>query len=261
MDRPPGRRLEKVLADFAEQHGVLTRAREQIRGLSVTARSRDDVVEVTVDADGRAREVRFVDKRFRDMTAPQLGESVMEALATARAEVAARATAVTTTANFRLSTSAEPMALDGPAAPDADRDAPSVCWRRLVREARTVTAGLVPVRDPAAVKADGTVGTWGTGVQEAGPGLRDTPRSRPQGPLWGRDRPGTRSPATRTPPPVELREAVMALRDAVCDVVGGTCRPSSTCGCEGALERRGAARGPSPADTRISSSRTRDTME
>ncbi|MGW0812811.1 YbaB/EbfC family nucleoid-associated protein [Streptomyces viridiviolaceus] len=102
MDRPGGSRLERVLADFAEQHGVVSRAREQLRALSVTALSRDGAVQVTVDADGRAAGIRFVGQPFRDMTAPQLGGSVMDALTTARSEVETRTTAVLATAGFRL---------------------------------------------------------------------------------------------------------------------------------------------------------------
>ncbi|WP_338704149.1 YbaB/EbfC family nucleoid-associated protein (plasmid) [Streptomyces sp. Q6] len=90
METPPVRRLEYALADFAERYAALARAREQIRAVSVTACSRDDVVEVTVGADGRPASIRFIDERFRQMPAAQLGDSVLEALSTARAEVAAR---------------------------------------------------------------------------------------------------------------------------------------------------------------------------
>ncbi|GGJ58731.1 YbaB/EbfC family nucleoid-associated protein [Streptomyces brasiliensis] len=227
METPPGR-LEQVLADFAEQYGAVTRAREQMRALSVTARSRDGVVEVTVDADGRAAGIRFVDKRFREMKAPQLGESVLEALTTARAEVAARATAVMTAANFRLPPSVEPVPCDDPVPPGAVREGPSVCRRHLVREARTVASGPVAVRDAGVLKTGGTVGAW-----EAGTGLRDATRPRPQGPLWGRSRPGTRSSSPYTPPPAELRDAVMALRDSLCDAA------SDTCECAGVPEQPG----------------------
>ncbi|MFF5552991.1 YbaB/EbfC family nucleoid-associated protein [Streptomyces olivaceoviridis] len=188
MDRPPGSRLEKILADFAEQWGVLSRAREQMRALSVTACSKDGVVEVTVGADGRAAGVHFVSQRFRELAAPQLGDSVMEALTTARTEFAARTTAVLTAANIRLPMAAEGAHEDEPPSPEAIREAPSVCWRRLVREARTMAVGPGPVRDSAWTR-----------------------------PLWGR--PGTLSALPHTPLPSELYEAVTALRDALCDAV------------------------------------------
>ncbi|MFB7510421.1 MULTISPECIES: YbaB/EbfC family nucleoid-associated protein [Streptomyces] len=233
MNTPPGSRLEKALADFAEQHGTLARAREQMRALSVTARSRDGVVEVTVDADGRAAGIGFVDKRFREMLAPQLGDSVLEALTTARAEVAARATAVMMAANLRLPRCAEPAHRDEPVSPDTVPDTPSVCWRRLVGEARAVVSGLASVREPGVLKADSAVGTW-----EATAGFLETSRSRSQGPLWGHSRPGARSTSAHAPLPAELRDAVMALRESVCDAVRDS-RPPSVCGYVGALERPG----------------------
>ncbi|MEV6182804.1 YbaB/EbfC family nucleoid-associated protein [Streptomyces sp. NPDC052015] len=93
-------RLENVLADFAERYATLSRAREQLKALTVTTRSRNGVVEVTVGAHGRPVRVRFVDQRFRGMAAPQLRDSVLEALTTARAEVAARAAAVMAAADL-----------------------------------------------------------------------------------------------------------------------------------------------------------------
>ncbi|MER6165538.1 YbaB/EbfC family nucleoid-associated protein [Streptomyces violaceorubidus] len=198
MDRPGGRRLEAALDDFAEQHGVLSRAREQIRALSVTARSGDGVVEVTVNAEGRMAGIRFVGRRFREMTPGQLGESVMVALATARSEVVARTTAVVATASRRLPEALEAAASRAPASPGPARDAPAVCWRGFVREARA------ELTEPAG--------------------------SRPQEPLWGPSRPRARCAAGH-PPPFELREAVMALRAAVCLAVVEH-RSSPACGCE-----------------------------
>ncbi len=188
MDRPGGSRLERVLADFAEQHGVLSSAREQLRALSVTALSRDGAVEVTVDADGRAAGIRFVGRHFRDMTAPQLGSSVMDALTTARSEVEARAAAALATAGFRLPPSGPPVPVDGPAAHDPARERP--------------------------------VGQWTPGGADGAGVLRERARSRPQGPLWGRSRTGACSPAWPAPPPLDLREAVTALRAAVRAAVG-----------------------------------------
>lgn len=188
MDRTPGTRLEKILADFAERYAVLTRAREQMRALSVTACSRDGVVEVTVGADGRAAGVHFVSRRFRELAASQLGDSVMEALTTARTEFAARAIAVLTAANMCLQVTVEGASGDEPPGPEAVRETPAVCWRRLVREARAAAVGPGPVHDS----------TWAR-------------------PLWGR--PGTPSALPHTPLPSELYAAVTALRDAVCGAV------------------------------------------
>jgi len=239
METSPGSRLENVLARFAEQHGILTRAQEQMRALSVTARSRDGVVEVTVGADGRASGVRFVDRRYREMAAPQVADSVQEALRTAGGEAAARVTAVWMSASFRPLVSAEPVPWDEPVAPETRREVqdvretPSVCWHCLVREARAVAADPVRAGVSGAVTT-ATGGAWASGVQEAGPGVRDATRPRPQEPLWGLSRLGTRSASSRTALPAELRAAVLALRDAVC----GPCLPGA-CGCPGVLERPG----------------------
>ncbi|MER7930577.1 YbaB/EbfC family nucleoid-associated protein [Streptomyces sp. NPDC096057] len=231
MSTPPGSRLEKALADFAEQHGVLARAREQMRALSVTARSRDGVVEVTVDADGRTVGIRFVDGRFREKRAQQLGDSVMDALTTARAEAAARATAVMMAVNLPPRRSAEPVPSHGPAQPEAVLDTSSACWRRMVREARAVAAGLVSAGENSVARTDGVVD-----VRESAEELPETSRARAQGPLWGRSRSGARSPAPHALLPAELRDAVMALRASVCDAVGESC-PPPVCGCTGVWDR------------------------
>ncbi|MFF4902803.1 YbaB/EbfC family nucleoid-associated protein [Streptomyces sp. NPDC001068] len=230
MNTPPGSRLERALADFAEQQGVLARAREQMRVLSVTARSRDGVVEVTVDAEGHLVGISFVDGRFRELKAPRLGDSVLEAVTTARAELAARATAVMLAADLRPPSSARAHPEEA-VEREAAGDTPSVCWRRLVREAHVVAAGPAPVRELGVVRADGAVDPW-----EASPGVLETARPRPQGPLWGRSRPGVRSPAPHTPLSAELFDAVMALRAAVCGAVSDACLPSA-CGYVSALER------------------------
>ncbi|SNX88309.1 YbaB/EbfC DNA-binding family protein [Streptomyces sp. TLI_55] len=148
METPPVRRLEQALADFAQRYAALTRTREQLRALSVTACSRDEVVQVTVGVDGCPASIRFVGERFRQMPPAQLGDSVVEALGTAQAEVAARLSAAMTSA--------------------------------------------------------------GLPVQAA----RETPGPRPQRPLWGR-----RSFSPHAPLPPDLRAAVMALTDSVCDAV------------------------------------------
>ncbi|MBE8478028.1 YbaB/EbfC family nucleoid-associated protein [Streptomyces justiciae] len=171
METPPVRRLERALADFAERYKTLSRAREQMRALSVTARSRDDVVEVTVSADGSPARIRFVDERFRQVPAAQLGDSVVEALGTAQAEATARISALVTATWLRLPPPAEPRSWEEP-----------------------LPLGAIPAQacEPA----------------------REAQRPRPQGPLWGRG-----SSSAYAPLPPELRAAVLALTDSVCDAV------------------------------------------
>ncbi|MEV7080913.1 YbaB/EbfC family nucleoid-associated protein [Streptomyces sp. NPDC093516] len=242
MNTPPANRLEAALAAFAERYEALARVREQIRALSVTACSRDGVVEVTVDSDGRAANVRFVDRRFREMTPSQLADSVREALATARTEVVARATAVVSAANLRLLPAAHrPCTEQSTAGFD---EVPSSCWRRLVREARSLTtAGPIPAREPDTLRA------WGDTVRrEAGTAVLMAAPQRPQGPLWGRRRPSPRSGPSQDLLPAELREAVLALRNSVCDAVRPSGMPEA-CRCTAQMPRplRGAEAAAEPA--------------
>jgi hypothetical protein len=61
-----------------------------MESLSVTAQSRDGVVEATIDIIGTAPTVLFVDKRLRDMPDSELADEVLDALATAQAEAVLR---------------------------------------------------------------------------------------------------------------------------------------------------------------------------
>ncbi|MFF5139323.1 hypothetical protein ACFY6U_06195 [Streptomyces sp. NPDC013157] len=178
-------------------------------------------MDVTVDADGRAAGISFVDGRFRETRAPRLGDSVLEALTTARAEVAARATAVMMAANLRLPPSTNHAHRDESAMfHTMIRDTSSVRWRRLVREARAVASGPVAARESGGVRAEGVAGRWDPAAE-----VLDASRSRPQGPLWGRSRPGARSAPAHAPQSPELRDAVVALRESVCGAVGNSCLP------------------------------------
>ncbi|MFE7750230.1 YbaB/EbfC family nucleoid-associated protein [Streptomyces sp. NPDC057428] len=101
--------MQQVLAEFAAQHRALSRAREQLSGLTVTAQSRNGAVEITVGADGRVSAVHFTGHRFREMSARDLAESVLEARRTARTEAAARATAIVMSVEPRLAESLAPV--------------------------------------------------------------------------------------------------------------------------------------------------------
>ena len=215
MDVSPGSRLQEVLADFAEQYRALSKDSEQIKALSVTARSRDGVVEATVGADGRASAIRFTSMRFREMQGPALAGSVLEALTTARTEADARATAIVTSMEYRLSARLAPLLWSEPVTGGASRPGPVMCWRRVVREARSVAEG-------GALRGSGGVMDQGGHAEcEAllGPGEAET--SPPQGPLWGWDRSGPPSPFRHGPLPAELCEAIITLGAAVCGAAGG----------------------------------------
>ncbi|MFC4330815.1 YbaB/EbfC family nucleoid-associated protein [Streptomyces andamanensis] len=94
MNRPTGSELQDALAEFAKKHESLLKAREEMRTISVAARSKDGSVEATVGVNGEVSALRFPDNKFKEMTGKALATSVLEALTRARAEASARATAV-----------------------------------------------------------------------------------------------------------------------------------------------------------------------
>ncbi|MFD8810919.1 YbaB/EbfC family nucleoid-associated protein [Streptomyces sp. NPDC059627] len=77
----------QAMAEFEKQRDALVRAREEISAVSVTARSRDRAVEITLGADGSPSGLRFLDNKHRTMTGKALAASVLEAMARARAEL------------------------------------------------------------------------------------------------------------------------------------------------------------------------------
>ncbi|MER6062336.1 YbaB/EbfC family nucleoid-associated protein [Streptomyces sp. NPDC001792] len=230
MEASPGDNLERVLAEFAQRYDAATRAEQQMRALSVTAASRDGVVEATVSVDGWTSAVRFLGNRFKEMSGPELADSVMAALTTARAEAATRVATILLSAEAQIPGRAAPFS-DGDQVlrSSGSRAQPHTCWHRVVREARAVTDRHVAVMDQAAVQrpshASGQSGRGeGEGTDADFPGgSLGTARPGSQGPLWGREHPARPSspPAGELPP--ELRNAAVALRDAVCDAAEGVC--------------------------------------
>jgi len=225
MDASPGGRLQEVLADFAEQHRSLSKAGEQMKGLSVTAQSRDGVVEVTVGADGRASAIRLTSNRFREMSGRALAGSVLEALTTARTEAAARVTAIVMSVESRVSARLAPIPWSEPVAGGVPGPRPVTCWRRVVRQARSVADDRPSVPETGMIRAAGGVlESRGHTRSDAVQAPREAEPARPQRPLWGWNRPGAPSLVRHGPLPAELRDAIMTLGDAVCGAVGdGQC--------------------------------------
>ncbi|MFB7502325.1 MULTISPECIES: YbaB/EbfC family nucleoid-associated protein [Streptomyces] len=94
MDNSPQQQLQQAMAEFAAKHKALIEAKEQVSAISVTARSKDGSVEVTVGAKGEASGMRFPNNKFQSMSGQALAASVLEALSVARTEAATRATAI-----------------------------------------------------------------------------------------------------------------------------------------------------------------------
>ncbi|SEG92023.1 Conserved DNA-binding protein YbaB [Actinacidiphila yanglinensis] len=215
MDRARESRLQGVLDHFAAEHRTQAKAKEQIASLSVQARSRDGSVEVTVAGCGDVRALSFPGERFRQMAGRTLADSLLEALAAARIELARRTASVVESLGLLPSQvpdaslfpdfpdlpdpvpACDPSAPCDLAAAPAAQDpalpaAPDSYWRRFVGEARAVVAG---------------------GPAGADPARDDVPFTR--GPLWGSERHQQQFAFRHAPVPVELRSAALALGDAV----------------------------------------------
>ncbi|NBM15784.1 YbaB/EbfC family nucleoid-associated protein [Streptomyces sp. GC420] len=87
---PIERRIARARAELAAVQAAVARAESELRQASVTVRSRDRSVEVTVGPQGELTQLRFLDNKYRTMTATQLAASVLEAAGQGRAEMAHR---------------------------------------------------------------------------------------------------------------------------------------------------------------------------
>lgn len=87
---PMEQRIAKAIAELQAVETAVARAEEDLRDSSLTVRSRDRAVEVTVGPQGELTGLRFLDSRYRNMPAAQLAASVLEASDQARAEMAYR---------------------------------------------------------------------------------------------------------------------------------------------------------------------------
>ncbi|MEW2288538.1 YbaB/EbfC family nucleoid-associated protein [Streptomyces sp. NPDC047841] len=99
---------QQALAEFMKTREALMEARREIQSISVTARSRDGAVEVTVGSDGAPSGLRFPNNKFKEMTGQALAASVLEAMSASRAQVTSRAMALVQAAG-----AGAPTTLDG----------------------------------------------------------------------------------------------------------------------------------------------------
>ncbi|MFF9488140.1 YbaB/EbfC family nucleoid-associated protein [Streptomyces sp. NPDC014676] len=84
--------LQEALSEFARHRDALMRAQQDVAALSVTVRSKDRAVEVTVGAGGELNALRFLNDKHKEMSGQKLAAAVMETITAARTEVVARAT-------------------------------------------------------------------------------------------------------------------------------------------------------------------------
>ncbi|MEU0949410.1 YbaB/EbfC family nucleoid-associated protein [Streptomyces canus] len=81
------------MAEFTRQQESLIKARDELASLSVTVRSKDRAVEVTVGPQGEPTGLRFLNNKHQAMSAQALATSVLEVMAAARREVGRQAAA------------------------------------------------------------------------------------------------------------------------------------------------------------------------
>ncbi|WP_409468602.1 YbaB/EbfC family nucleoid-associated protein [Streptomyces sp. HC307] len=73
-------RLAEAMEQLKDTEAAVARAEEELKGSSCTVKSADRSVEVTVDAQGSVVSMRFLGGLYRDMAAPELAASVLEAM-------------------------------------------------------------------------------------------------------------------------------------------------------------------------------------
>ncbi|WP_299531699.1 YbaB/EbfC family nucleoid-associated protein [uncultured Streptomyces sp.] len=87
---PIERRIARARAELEAVQAAVARAESELRSASVTTRSRDRAVEATVGPQGQLTHLRFLDNKYRNMTATQLASSVLEAAEEGRSAMAHR---------------------------------------------------------------------------------------------------------------------------------------------------------------------------
>ncbi|MFE4758560.1 YbaB/EbfC family nucleoid-associated protein [Streptomyces sp. NPDC056704] len=88
MDESLRQQLEQAMSEFTRQQESLVKAKQELSELSVTMRSKDRAVEVTVGPQGEPTALRFLNSRHQAMSGQALATSVLEVMAAARQEIA-----------------------------------------------------------------------------------------------------------------------------------------------------------------------------
>ncbi|GAA2339901.1 YbaB/EbfC family nucleoid-associated protein [Streptomyces kunmingensis] len=84
--------LQQAMSEFTKQQESLIRARDEVAAMSVTMRSKDRAVEVTVGAQGEPTALRFLNNKHQTMSGQALALSVLEVMTLAREEIARQVT-------------------------------------------------------------------------------------------------------------------------------------------------------------------------
>jgi hypothetical protein len=80
-------RLAEAMAELEATQAAVARTETELRDASFTVRSRDRAVEVTVGHQGELTALRFLEGKYRTMSAGELAASVLEAAERARAQM------------------------------------------------------------------------------------------------------------------------------------------------------------------------------
>ncbi|MFJ6121178.1 YbaB/EbfC family nucleoid-associated protein [Streptomyces sp. NPDC092129] len=83
-------RLAEAMAELETVQAGVARAEEELRNATVTVRSRDRAVEVTVGPQGELTGLKFLDGKYRTMAAAELAASVLESAGQARTQMSRR---------------------------------------------------------------------------------------------------------------------------------------------------------------------------
>ncbi|MET8832057.1 YbaB/EbfC family nucleoid-associated protein [Streptomyces sp. NPDC004610] len=90
MNETLRQQLDQAMADFDKQRKSLVEARNEIASISVTVRSKDRVVELTLGSDGKVGSLRFLGNKHQSMSGKELAASVMETMNRAHQELFSR---------------------------------------------------------------------------------------------------------------------------------------------------------------------------
>ncbi|MDQ0765443.1 YbaB/EbfC family nucleoid-associated protein [Streptomyces canus] len=80
-------RLAQAMAELEATQEAVAKAETELRDASFTVRSRDRAVEVTVGHQGELTALRFLEGKYRNMSAGELAGSVLEAAERARTQM------------------------------------------------------------------------------------------------------------------------------------------------------------------------------
>jgi DNA-binding protein YbaB len=81
-------RLAQAMAELEATEAAVARAEKQLRRSAMTTLSRDGSVEVTVGPQGELTGLKFLDGKYRSMSAPQLAAAVLDAATEGRQRMA-----------------------------------------------------------------------------------------------------------------------------------------------------------------------------